>query len=227
MRAGGGRPATAPVTRNGSDVGGNRGDTHYTLAHMRVLLNIQRSRIRAQHVHMRERMFLSFLPPSFSVVIFLSFSSSFSVLTIVLARARSSLTIFLFTLLLSDAVSLFLLFLSSPHRRSHTASPCLARYFSLSSLCYNVAASGARGIGGIAGLRSLSAALHGRRRDVRIMRRVQPVMRFAVLFAADASLSLHLSLRFSRCASNSICFKSHGKSINILNIAFLFVKTTR
>ena len=36
MRAGGGRPATASVTRNGSDVGSSRGDTHYVCIHSRT-----------------------------------------------------------------------------------------------------------------------------------------------------------------------------------------------
>lgn len=72
--------ATALVTRNGSDVGGNRGDTHYT--HTDICTYIQR-------IHTYVQMHNSPLFPSasFSAIILLSPSLFLPVLTILHERS--------------------------------------------------------------------------------------------------------------------------------------------
>lgn len=137
MRAGGGRPvqATASVTRNGSDVGGNRGDTHYThtdaYAHTRVCVQMHNSPL--------------FPSASSTAIILLSPSLGPDHPP----RAGLSNHISLYVILLSGAVSPFLPFLSSPLLSSF---PLLRQSFHVSlslpcsSLGYNVAASGVRGI---------------------------------------------------------------------------------
>lgn len=146
MRADGGRPSNrALVTRNGSDVGGNRGDTHYT--HTVTCVRVYDMRT---HTCVQMHNSLLFLSASFSTIIPFSPSRGPD------HPPRSGLSnhISLYVILLSGAVSLLFshsspLLLSSLFSSPFlsftptSTSPYLSRY---SSLGYNVAASGVRGI---------------------------------------------------------------------------------
>lgn len=115
MRAGrGGRPATASVTRNGSDVGGNRGDTHYT--HTDVYTQ---SRVHVQ-MHVPSLIFRLLL--SLSLGHYPSLALSLSILTILSSPRGLSNHISLYVILLSGAVSPFLPFLFFSPRRTSPVS---------------------------------------------------------------------------------------------------------
>lgn len=175
MRAGGGRPATASVTRNGSNVGGNRGDTHYThtRACTRMCAHARTHRHTDTHTCASERARASSLsPPSLSSSLLPS--ASFSTSSVLLALLRSdhpllavSLTIFLCTFTLFSPrvsslsfspISLLLSSLISAAPTVRRLSPYLSSYSSLLQCCRVGCAA--------ASLAALSAALHGRGRDV-------------------------------------------------------------
>lgn len=146
--------ATASVTRNGSDVGGNRGDTHYT--HTDVYEHTTHTHTHT-HTDTCVQMHNSPLFPSASSMAIILLSPSLGPDH---PPRAVFLTIFLCTLFSSPAPSLLFshsspLLLSSPLPSFHVSLslPC-------SSLGYNVAASGVRGI--IAGcVRSLRLCTAG------------------------------------------------------------------
>lgn len=181
---GGGRPATASVTRNGSDVGGNRSDTHYT--HTRA-----HARTCAFPPSLLSLSLLFLLPSvSFSVVILLSLRPDHPP-----ARGPSNHISLYVTL--SDAASLLF-------SRASPYPPLLAHS---SSLGYNVAASSRRArhrwlrlcTAEAGTYYAACAARYALRGPVRRRRRRRSL----------SSSSLSLSLSLSRASSRSAARGAH------------------